>query len=302
MIGGLDLNVDDLRLLLALARTGRMGTAGASLGLDHTTVSRRIKRLEKSLNASLITRGSDGWELTVLGQKVAESASPIDGVVERVRDAASGADASLRGTVRVAAPDGFGVSFVAPAIAAVLREHPGISTELVTSTRPLSSRGAGFDMTVSIGVPQTGRLATELLTPYSLALYASQDYLDSHHPIRGLDDLSGHLLIFYVDALLSVAELDLTRNFAGLRVGFASTNVLAQVAVTRASAGIGLLPCFLAEGYSDLIRVLPTDVRFELNFSLSVRPQSRDSEAVMVIREALLKEIASRESELVPGS
>ena len=76
--------------------------------------------------------------------------------------------------------------------------------------------------------------------------------------------------------------------------------MLAQLAATRAAAGIGLLPCFLAEGHSDLIRVLQSEVRFELNFSLSVRPQSRDSEAVMVIREALMKEIASRRNELVP--
>jgi DNA-binding transcriptional LysR family regulator len=299
--GGLDLNVDDVRLLLAVARTGRMANAGAALGLDHTTVSRRIKRLERSLDASLLTRGSDGWELTALGKRVAESAAGIDDVVQRVRDAASREEAGLRGTVRVAAPDGFGVSFVAPAIAAVLREHPRISVELVTSTRPISSRGAGFDMTVSIGVPQTGRLETELLTPYSLALYATREYLDSHPAIRGFDDLRGHVLIFYVDALLSVAELDLTRNFAGLRVGFASTNVLAQVEATIASAGIGLLPCFLAESNPSLVRILGALVRFELNFSLSVRPPSRDLEAVSVIRDAILGEIAGRREELVPA-
>jgi DNA-binding transcriptional LysR family regulator len=73
------------------------------------------------------------------------------------------------------------------------------------------------------------------------------------------------------------------------------------VEATAASAGIGLLPCFLAEPHPGLVRVLGTLVRFELNFSLSVRPPSRDLEAVTVIREAILAEIAGRRDELVPA-
>lgn len=301
MAGGLELNADDLRLLLAVTRTGRMASAGVLLGLDHTTVSRRIKRLERSLNATLLTRGSDGWELTLLGKQIAESAAPIDDIVQRVREVAAGQEAGLRGTIRIAAPDGFGVSIAAPAIAAVLRSHPGISIELVTSTRPLSSRGAGFDMTISIGVPQTGRLSNELLTTYSLGLYESDRYHATHPPIEEIEDLGDHLLIFYVDSLLSVAELDLIRNFSGLRVGFASTNVLAQVEATRASVGIGLLPCFLAEREPDLVRILSKKVQFELNFSLSIRPESRSLEAVRVLRNALKEEIRDRLDELVPS-
>lgn len=294
------MNVDDLRLLLALARTGRMISAGAALGIDHTTVSRRIRRLEKSLGATLVQRGSDGWELTEIGRSVVDRAAPLDVLVQQVRDIASGENGTLRGTVRIAAPDGFGVSFLTPAIATVLAEHPHVSVELVTSTRPLSSRGAGFDLSVSIGVPSGGRLATEVLTPYSLALYASRDYVALHSPIAAVDDLGEHILIFYVDSLLSVAELDLTRSFSGLRVGFGSTNVAAQLEATKHGIGVGLLPCFLGEPEPELVPVLQDEVRFELSFSLSARRDSAELPAVRAIREALHAEVAARRSELVP--
>lgn len=68
---------DDFRYLLAVARTGRLITAATMLKVDHTTVSRRITALEKSLGLRLLERGADGWELTAAGRAVAENATPI---------------------------------------------------------------------------------------------------------------------------------------------------------------------------------------------------------------------------------
>lgn len=297
----MDLSADDLRLLLAVARTGRMTTAGSALGLDRTTVGRRIKRLEQSLDATLLVRAADGWELTHLGQIIAERAAPLDEMLRQVReDAGQGGD-SLRGTIRIAAPDGFGVSFVTPAIAAVKRAHPELVIELVTSARPVAARGAGYDLIVSIGAPPLGRLVTEPLTPYTLGLYASRDYLARGDRIRSRDDLSRHAFVFYVDSLLSVGELDLMQSFSGTGVGVASTNVLAQLEATRRGAGIGLLPGFLAEPHAELGRVLAAEVRFELDFLLSYHAESRELPAIQAIREELRSEIAARGSELMPA-
>ncbi len=300
MAGAFDVSTDDLRLLLAVARTGRMVAAGALLGVDHTTVRRRIRRLETSLGVTLLGHGSDGWELTVLGRAIAERAAPIEHLVQQVTDLAKGRGDGLVGSVRVGAPDGFGVSFVTPALAELVHESPGISVELVTSTRPLSSRGAGLDMAITIGPPRPGWLATELLTPYELGLYASRHYIDSRTPIARINDLTEHRLVFYVDSLLSVAELDLTRSFAGMRVGLGCTSVAAQVTATLHGAGIGLLPCFLAEPEPELVRVLAGEVRFSLDFSLSIRRDSVSLPVVALVREALRRQIDERRHQLVP--
>jgi DNA-binding transcriptional LysR family regulator len=296
----LDVSADDLRYLLAVARAGRMISAAALLGVDHTTVKRRIDRLEAVLGARLLDRGADGWELTAIGRDVAERASSLEQVVEQVVAAASGSSDSVRGTVRVVAPDGFGTLFVAPALARVQATHPGIIVELVTSTRPLSLRGSGHDIAVTVGSAAASRLPSEALAPYSLRLYASREYLAAHSPIRSIADLESHSLVFYVDALLTVHELDLAPVLNGMTVGFGSTNVFAQLEATRRGAGVGLLHAFMGEHDPGLVAVLPREVDFRLQFSMSVRRDSLAVESVAVVRDAIRDEVRRRADELVP--
>lgn len=295
-----EVSADDLRYLLSVARTGRLVSSAALLGVDHTTVRRRIDRLEATLGVRLLDRGADGWELTAIGRDVASRAAGLDHIMEQVVGVASGDTEGLRGTVRVAAPDGFGAVFVAPALARVRQDHPGITAELVTSTRPLSLRGSGYDLAVTIGSGTSTRLTAEPLAPYSLRLYASPGYLAAHPPIGGLADLERHTLVFYVDALLTVRELDLAPVLSGMRVGFGSTNVFAQLEATRHGAGIGLLHAFMGERDPGLVPVLPRAVDFRLQFSLSARRDSLSVEPVGVVRDAIRREVRERADELVP--
>jgi DNA-binding transcriptional LysR family regulator len=296
-----DVSADDVRYLLAVARVGRLVSAAALLGVDHTTVRRRLDRLEAALGVRLLDRGADGWQLTAIGREVVERAAPLEGLVEQVIAAASGADA-VRGTVRVAAPEGFGSLFAAPALARVRAEHPGITVELVTSTRPLSLRGSGFDLAITVGSPAGSRVRSELLTEYALRLYAAPSYVAARPPVRTVSDLDGHDLVFYVDALLTVRELDLaTLGLEGMRLGFGSTNVFAQLEATRAGAGIGLLHAFMGEGAPGLEPVLPNEVDVRLPFMLSQRPDSPAVDAVAIARAALQREVAERRNELLPA-
>ncbi len=296
----LEVSTDDLRYLLAVARTGKLVTAATLLGVDHTTVRRRLDRLETVLGVRLLDRGADGWELTTIGRDVAARAAPLEHLVEEVLGAASGGSDSIRGTVRLVAPEAFGTLFAVPALARVQREHPGITVELVTSTRPLSLRGSGYDLAVTVGSAASSRLASEPLAPYAVRLYASPEYLARHEPITTLADLEQHPLVFYVDALLTVRELDLAPVLGGMHVRFGSTNAFAQLEATKHGAGIGLLHAFMAERDADLVAVLPHLVDFRVQFSLAVRRDSLSVDAVRVVRDALRDEVVRRASELVP--
>jgi len=295
-----DLRVDDLRVLAALGRAGRLVTAAEALGIDHTTVRRRIDRLERALGVKAVVRGADGWELTEAGRRVAAAAADVERVVESIGRLTEQGGDGVRGSVRLVTPEGFGVAFAAPALARVAAGHPGVSVELVTSTRPLSTRAAGFDLAVSIGSASSSRLLSEPLAEYALRLYASPEYLRSHPAIRGVADLHEHALVYYVDALLTVRELDLAPLLGGMRVAFGSTNVAAQHEATRRGAGIGLLHAFAAQRDPGLVPVLAREVDFRLAFSLSTRPESRGLPAVDAVRLALAAELRARADELVP--
>ncbi|MBC7590576.1 MAG: LysR family transcriptional regulator, partial [Salinibacterium sp.] len=98
----------------------------------------------------------------------------------------------------------------------------------------------------------------------------------------------------------TVRELDLAPVLSGMRVGFGSTNVFAQLEATRQGAGIGLLHAFMGEPDGFVVPVLPSEVDFRLQFSLSVRRDSLSVEAVRVVRDAVVDEVRSRASELTP--
>jgi DNA-binding transcriptional LysR family regulator len=295
-----DIHTEDLRVLLAVARSGRLNSAALLLGVDHTTIRRRLDRLEATLKTRLLQRGTDGWELTQTGRAVVKQATPLEQIVAHVVGAASGTPDEARGPVQVFAPEGFGVAFVSRAIGRVRSQFPGITVDMVTYSRPVSSRPSGFDIAITVGSSNPLRQPAAHLSDFSMRLYATQDYLAQHPRIRSAEDLGAHSLIFYGDALLTVRELDVAPALRGMQQGFGSTSVFAHLEATRHGAGIGLLPTFIGRRAPNLVEVLPDDVDFRLGFFMSTRAGTDGVDAVEVVRRAIVREVDERGSDLIP--
>lgn len=296
-----DVRADDLRYLLAVARTRNRSSAAADLGVDSSTVTRRIRALEHALGTALVRTGTAGWELTEAGRAVAETAGPIDTAVRRAVGAVAGdTGRTLRGNVRVTAPDAFGAYFVAPALARLRQRHPDLTVELLTATREPNLHQSGFDVAVTVGAPG-GRLVSEPISDYTLGLYATDDYLRIHGEPATVGEVSAHPLIWYVDSLLQVGELDLDKHLPGAVPRLMSTNVFAQVEATRSGGGVGLLPAFVADRHDDLRRVLGGAVDVRLGFALAARRERLTNPAVQAIRAAVRAEVTARSGELLPG-
>jgi DNA-binding transcriptional LysR family regulator len=271
--------------------------------VDHTTVSRRLQALEKVLGVRLVQNGADGWELTEIGAVVAERARVIEDAVQGITVAAAGlGDSNLRGTIRVTAPDGFGSLFVAPALARMRMSHPDLVVELATATRQLNLHQSGFDIAVAVGTPVNSRLVSERIGHYALGLYAHRGYLETFGEPTTVQELHDHPLIFFIDSLLQVGDLDLHRLLPGVTAKFMSTNIFAHLAATRAGGGVGLLPAFMADSDPDLKRLMPDRVDARLAFTLAARRESLTNPAVQAVRTAIQTEVAGRRNELLPGA
>lgn len=98
-------SADDLLVLLAVGRTGRFNTAADDLGVNHTTISRRIASLEKSLGGRVLVKAAGGWELTDLGRQALTAAERVEAAVHGLVAEPGRAD-HLKGVVRVSATDG----------------------------------------------------------------------------------------------------------------------------------------------------------------------------------------------------
>jgi DNA-binding transcriptional LysR family regulator len=280
-------SADDLLVLLAVGRSGRYTTAADELGLNHTTISRRIAALEQSIGGRVLARVGGGWELTELGREALSAAEAVESAV-RSLSVDMGGERALEGVVRISATDGFSAYIAAPAAAEVQRVHPNVSVEIVAATRRATQQRSGLDVEVVVGEPKVHRAKAIRLGDYCLGLYGARDYLSEHGTPASIADLARYPLIYFIDSMLQVDDLDVATSFApAMRESVTSTNVFVHVEAARAAAGIGLLPCFMADRHDDLVRVLPDDVAVRLTYWLVTRAETLRRPEVAAVVEAI---------------
>lgn len=290
-------NPDDLLVLLAVARTGRFTTAAESLGLNHTTISRRIAALETALAGRVLSRTAGGWELTDLGTRAVRAAENVEAALDLLGGQADGRE--LSGVVRLSATDGFSAFIAAPAVAGLQRTHPLLRVEIVTVTRQALQHRSGLDIEVVVGRPQAHRAEAFELGRYTLGMYASREYLARNGTPADMAELVEHPLVYFVDSMLQVDDLDAPRRrVPTMRGSLSSTNVFVQIEATRVGGGIGLLPCFMADRHDDLVRVLPTQFAEELPYWMVLRPQARRQPVIAAVVEALRAQMQTVAPEL----
>ncbi|UXA17568.1 LysR family transcriptional regulator [Mycobacterium sp. SMC-4] len=292
-------NPDDLLVLLAVGRTGRYTTAADELGLNHTTVSRRIAALERAMGGRVLARVGAGWELTDLGREALTAAEAVESAVRSLATDAGGQRA-LEGVVRISATDGFSAYIAAPAAATVQREHPKVAVEIVAATRRATQQRSGMDVEVVVGEPKVHRAKALRLGDYCLGLYGSRDYLAEHGQPDSVTDLHRFPLVYFIDSMLQVDDLDLAASFApSMRESVTSTNVFVHVEATRASAGLGLLPCFMADRHVDLVRVLGEQVSIRLAYWLVTRPETLRRPEVAAVVDAIQARVHAQSDALL---
>jgi DNA-binding transcriptional LysR family regulator len=292
------MNADDLLILLAVGRSGRYVTAADELGINHTTISRRIAALEQSLGGRLLARVPGGWELTDLGRDALGAAEAVETAVNSLASGRGGRE--LQGVVRLSATDGFSAYIAAPAAASVQRRHPRIAVEIVTATRRATQQRSGLDVEIVVGKPQVHRAQAIRLGAYRLGLYGAAGYLAEYGTPETLADLSGHPLVYFIDSMLQVDDLDLARSFGpAMREAITSTNVFVHVEATRAASGLGLLPCFMADRHDDLVRVLRDDVAVELVYWLVTRSETLRRPEVAALVDEIVSRMADQQEVLL---
>lgn len=294
----MDTTPNDLLVLLAVSRTAKFTTAAHNLGLTHSTVSRRIAALEKSLGGRVLARSDDGWELTDLGERAVAVAEQMETAVAELESPGQGPE-TVSGVVRMTATDGFSAYVASPAVAKLRRRHPGLSVEIVTVTRQALQQRSGLDIEVVVGEPRVHRAEAIELGDYELGLYASSDYLAANGTPASVEEVSDHRLVYFVDSMLQVDDLDAPRRlFPEMKDALTSTNVFVHVEATRAGAGIGFLPCFMADRHPDLVRLFSDSVAERLPYWMVLRPDSMRRPAIAAVVQGIKAEMLAHQAAL----
>jgi DNA-binding transcriptional LysR family regulator len=248
---------DDFRVVLALSRARGLGGAAAALGVDASTVFRRLAALEKTLGARLFERGG-GYAPTAAGERLAGAAERMESEAQAADREVTGRDTRLSGSLRVTAADTIAFFLLPPHLAAFRGRHPGIVVELDVGNRVLSLAQREADVALRAMRPAQGDLFGRKLADIAWTVYASRDCLAAHGPARRASDLGRFPIIGGLDDLAPVkAYAWLRRVTPPSAVVYRANSVLQQWRAAAAGIGAALLPCFVGDSAPELERVLP---------------------------------------------
>jgi len=234
-----------------------LSEAGRRLGVNQSTVGRRLRALEQSLDAVLFVHTPDGYFLAPAGERLLPRAERMEEAALALEREASGGQSTLTGTVRITGPDAFSARVIAPLLAELYLRAPGIDYELVAENRSLSLTKREADMAVRTFRSAEPSLVTRRLCELGSALYASRDYIAKRG--RPRDELGSDVFIG-VDEASWAEGVWLRRAWPNARVVFKTNATPAQIAATSAGMGIGILPCYIADGEPSLVRLGPERV------------------------------------------
>jgi DNA-binding transcriptional LysR family regulator len=277
------------RTFLAVLTEGSLSAAARALGITQPTAGRHISALEAGLGQRLFTRSQTGLLPTDAAQALRGYAETLRNTAAALQREATSHGQGVRGTVRVSASEVIGVEVLPPALVRLRDEHPELRIELVPTNRVQDLLRREADIAVRMTPPRQDLLLARRVGHVEMGLYARADYLARHGTPRAIADLPQHVLVGYDEATpyLRAARKALpvwTRDNFTLR----TDSDLAQMALVRAGAGIGVCQVALARRDRQLVRVLAKDFTYRLETWVTMHEDLRASARCRAVFDALV--------------
>jgi DNA-binding transcriptional LysR family regulator len=253
------LDWDDLRYFLAIHREGTLAKAGGALGVNATTVGRRLTTLEERIETRLFDRVPEGYVLTPAGGDLLHRAVRMESEALALEAELVGADGRPSGTVRVSATEMLVTRFIVPRLPAFRERHPDITLDLECTNRAVSLSRREADVALRLARPREDNVVSRKLASIPLALYASETYVARNGmPATPETSLKGYAALLFADSGAFAEENGwLTSRLDGARIALRSDSVSSIYAATVAGSGIALLPRAVAD-YDRRLRRIET--------------------------------------------
>ncbi len=248
---------DDLRLILAVARAGGLGGAAAALGVDHSTVFRRLNAVEQLTGTKLFLRRPSGYVPTEAGERVLASAERMEAEALAVERELTGRDARLEGRLRVTSSETLAHGILTDEIARFRRSHPGIVVELVIDNRSLDLSRREADLALRATRPQEPDLFGRKLADIDWAVYGSRRMTFSERSGAGPAALvaKGPTIGWGLGAPPLRAAEWIAGSAPGSAIVYRSNSLTNQLVAAKAGIGLAVLPCYLAGAEPELRRL-----------------------------------------------
>ncbi len=248
----LSLNWNDIPVLLALARCGSMRAAGRQLGVDTSTVSRRLAAVERRLQTRLFLRQPQGYVATDAGRAFVAAAERLEGDMQSLVAATRSETDSVRGVVRVTSVDVVLNDWLVPRLPTLLGQHPGLQVEALPDNQVLSFRRSEADLALRVARPrEDAALVMRKVASVGMAVYGAP--LFKGVPQASWADLPW--LLFQDDLSQSLEMQWLARTVPGARWRFRCSSMSTLISACAAGLGLALLPSLAVRPGSGLVRL-----------------------------------------------
>jgi DNA-binding transcriptional LysR family regulator len=253
--GGLTMfDWDDLRHFLAVAREGSTIAAARALGVNQSTVQRRLVALEREFGQPLVSRTPTGYSLTSFGSSLLPSAQAVEASVAQLGSHAMRAAHDVDARLRVTCPEPI-MARLMPLIERFQATHPHLAVELVTSDRYLDLSKGDADVAFRSGDTDADLVGRKIADSI-WAVYASEAYLDREGRPATLTDLARHSLITFDQSLAKHRLVSWLQDVApDAHVAARVSSVLGLLQAARSGAGIAALPANIADADPQLIQI-----------------------------------------------
>ncbi|MCF3936269.1 LysR family transcriptional regulator [Acuticoccus sp. M5D2P5] len=287
---------DDFRIVKAIADHRTLPAAADALGLNHSTVFRRLRQIEEALGLKLFERHRSGYELTPAGDEMAALAAGMDEGVAAFSRKIAGREIAPSGEVRVTTSDTLLTCLLTPLFARFRQAFPLIRLDIVIANQPLNLSRRDADVAIrATDAPQDNLVGRRIAT-IGWALYGSADAF-AGRPVPPLEALFAHDWISLGDNMASVKAVQFVRqHVAAERIVYRINTVLGLAEAVAEGIGIGHLPVFIGDKNPGLVRLTEPDPQFATDLWLLTHADLRASPRVRVLLDFLAEAIAAERS------
>src|SRR5262245_962461 len=285
---------DDLRHFLAFARAGSMQAAARALGVNQSTVQRRIVDLEESVGHRLVERHLGSYRLTELGEKLRPAAEGVETAVASFERHLAACDKGLTGTVRVTCGSSLASCLrQTPLIDAFHARYPGLRVELVISERFLDLSKGEADIAIRLGEPSDEALVGRKIADASWAVYAGRTYVERYGRPRDMEDLNQHVIVGCDGPIKDYPGPRRLRSLAPhATITTRSDHWQGVMLALKAGAGLVPMPRWQGDSESEIVRVID-DIGLVLPFYLVMHRDMQHTPRVRAFADFVASEIKS---------
>ncbi len=286
-------NWDDLRHLLAVARHGSTLAAGRALGVDQSTVQRRLAELERQLGQALVQRKPTGYQLTEFGQTLLPHAERVEHAAQAFAQQIATATAEVAGVVRVTCPEPIVYRITQSDLLERFRAlHPNLQVQFVMSDKYIDLTKGEADVALRSGDTDDGELVGRKIGDSIWAVYASRSYIERHGQPTRIEDLAQHALVGFDDSMARHRTAAWLRKVApdAALVG-RSNSVLGLVYSAKAGLGVAPLPIALGDAEPDLVRVIEPVAELTRIWRILTTPELRRTPRVGAFFDFIVSEV-----------